>query len=212
MVRVKICGITNTEDALAAAEAGVDFLGFIFAESPRKVDAETAASIIKELPPYITTVGVFAGLDAEAIVEIIKKTGLDCAQVYDHAACNMAPVAKEVGCRRVIRVFNIKNDDDIEKMKADAVKCDCGGFLMDAYVDGQAGGTGRTFDWDLAARAMSCGKSIILAGGLTPDNVAEAVARVNPRVVDVSSGVEASPGKKDHDKIREFIRNAKQPV
>lgn len=212
MVKVKICGITNTEDALAAAEAGADFLGFVFADSPRKIDASVASDIIKELPPYVTTVGVFAGQDAETIVDIMKQTGLDCAQVHGHTGCNMAPLAKAIGCRRVIRAYNIKDDNDVKSMECDAAKCDCCGFLMDAYVNGKAGGTGSTFNWDLAVRASSCGKSIILAGGLNPDNVREAVEKVHPRVVDVSSGVEATPGKKDHEKIREFIRNAKQPV
>lgn len=212
MVKVKICGITNAEDARAAADAGADFLGFVFAESPRKVGISAVADMVKDLPSHVTTVGVFAGQDADTIVDIMKKTGLDCAQVYDHTGCDMEPVAKAIGCRRMIRAFNVQSEDDVKAMESDAGKCDCAGFLMDASANGKSGGTGVTFDWDLAARAVSCGKSIILAGGLNPSNVGEAVARVHPSVVDVSSGVEVSPGKKDHEKIREFIRNARQPV
>lgn len=212
MVKVKICGITNAEDARAAADAGADFLGFVFAESPRKVGISAVADMVKDLPSHVTTVGVFAGQDADTIVDIMKKTGLDCAQVYDHTGCDMEPVAKAIGCRRMIRAFNVQSEDDVKAMESDAGKCDCAGFLMDGWTNGRSGGTGVTFDWDLAARAVSCGKSIILAGGLNPSNVSEAVVRVHPSVVDVSSGVEASPGKKDHEKIREFIRNAKQPV
>ena len=212
MVKVKICGITNVEDAKAAVDAGADYIGFIFAESPRKVDISTAKSIINKLPGKVTTVGVFAGLDADTIVDIMAKTGLDCAQVYEHAGCNMAPVAEAIGCRRVIRAFNIRSEDDVTAMESDAGKCDCAGFLMDAWANGKSGGTGVTFNWDLAAKASSCGKSIILAGGLNPGNVGDAVAKVHPGAVDVSSGVERSPGKKDHEMVREFIRNAKRVV
>lgn len=212
MVKVKICGITNIEDAKAAADAGADFIGFVFAESPRKVDMSTVKSIVNELPGHVTTVGVFAGQDAETIVDIMKKTGLDCAQVYGHAGCNMAPVAEAIGCRRVIRAFNIRSEDDVKTMETDAGKCDCAGFLMDAWTNGKSGGTGIAFNWDLAAKASSCGKSIILAGGLNPGNVSDAVAKTHPSVVDVSSGVEKSPGKKDHEMVREFIRNAKRAV
>src|SRR5450759_4636907 len=102
MVKVKICGITNAEDARAAADAGADFLGFIFAESPRKVGISAVADMVKDLPSHVTTVGVFAGQDADTIVDIMKKTGLDCAQVYDHTGCDMEPVAKAIGCRRMI--------------------------------------------------------------------------------------------------------------
>lgn len=212
MVKVKICGITNIDDAKAAVDAGADYIGFVFAKSPRRVGIPTTRAIINELPGHITTVGVFVGLDVGSIVDIMEVTGLDLAQVYDHAGCNMAPLAEFIGCSRVIRAFNIRSEDDVAAMEADAEKCDCAGFHMDAWSDGKSGGTGVTFNWDLAVKASLYGKPIILAGGLNPGNVGEAVERVHPAVVDVSSGVERSPGRKDHEMVREFIRNAKRVV
>jgi phosphoribosylanthranilate isomerase len=211
MVKVKICGITNIEDALAAVNAGADALGFIFAESPRKVSAEVALEILKQLPPFITTVGVFANQHADEVLPIMEQTGLDYAQLHGDMG-NPFEFAKVLGCRRLIRALRIKSEEDIKWALADCPKCGSPAFHLDAHVEGMMGGTGRTFDWNLAIKAKSLGKPIILAGGLTSENVAEAVQMVQPYAVDVSTGVEASPGKKDHRKIEEFIRNAKKSV
>ncbi len=200
-MRVKICGITNIDDALAAIEAGADALGFVFAESPRKVSAATVCEALSKLPPFITTVGVFANQDADEITEIMARTHLHFAQVHGSTRIPFGG--------RSIRALRVKSADDIRRAANDESVTSSSAVLLDTHVEGLMGGTGRTFDWDLAVEARSLGKPIILAGGLTLDNVAEAVRRVRPYAVDVSTGVEASPGKKDHSKIKEFIHNAK---
>ena len=207
MIKVKICGIANIEDAMAAIEAGADALGFVFAESPRRITVKAALSILEKLPPFVTTVGVFANQDADEISGIWRQTNLHLAQL--HGACACAP-CEGFGWRRVIRALRIKSEEDIRGAAEDDATRLCAALLLDAHVEGLMGGTGRTFDWDLAAQAKSLGKPLILAGGLTPANVEEAVRKVRPYAVDVSTGVEASPGKKDHTKIKEFIENAKR--
>lgn len=210
MLRIKICGITNIEDALTAVEAGADALGFVFAESPRKIDVDTARDIIEHLPESVASVGVFANQDVDEIIAVIKHTGLQLAQLHGEIDHKFCALSKEIGCERVVRALRIRSIDDISRAAQDLSKCGCGAILLDAHVEGMMGGTGKTFDWDLAIEARSIGKPIILAGGLTPDNVEEAVRKVHPYAVDVSTGVEASPGKKDHEKIKEFIRNARK--
>ena len=212
MTRVKICGITNIEDALAAVEAGADALGFVFAESPRKVDAVTARSIIEQLPPFITTVGVFAGQDVDEVFRIWKQTNLHYAQMHEVLGPKkeLLSTGSGFGWYRVIHALGVKSAEDIRKAADDPHVRASAALLLDAHVEGKLGGTGKTFDWDLAVQAKSLGKPIILAGGLTPDNVEEAVRKVRPYAVDVSTGVEASPGKKDHRKIKEFIQNARK--
>lgn len=214
MIRVKICGITNIEDALAAIEAGADALGFVFAESPRKVDVATAGGILERIPPFVTTVGVFANQDVDEVFKIWKRTGLHFAQLHGV----LGPITDLVapnsgfGWYRIIRAVRVKCEEDIGQAAKDRPSRMCAALLLDAHVEGLMGGTGQTFDWDLAVMAQSLGKPIILAGGLTPENVAEAVRKVRPYAVDVSTGVEASPGKKDHSKIKEFIDNAKSSI
>ncbi|WP_130907718.1 MULTISPECIES: phosphoribosylanthranilate isomerase [unclassified Pseudomonas] len=198
-VRSKICGITRIEDALAAVEAGADAIGFVFyAKSPRAVTLEQARSIIKALPPFVTTVGLFVDASHAELAEILDAVPLDLLQFHGDETA-----AQCEGWRHpYIKALRVKAGDDI------AVACDAypsaSGILLDAYVEGIPGGTGEAFDWSLIPQALS--KPIILAGGLTPDNVAEAVARVRPYAVDVSGGVEASKGIKDHAKIHAFIK------
>ncbi|MHB0913324.1 MAG: phosphoribosylanthranilate isomerase [Armatimonadota bacterium] len=207
MVRVKICGITCIEDALAAVEAGADALGFVFAESPRMVEAGVVKAIIKALPPFVTTVGVFADQTAEEILATMAASEVQIAQV--HGEFEKLPLGKGLGCCRLVRAIRVRSAEDIETARAECPGCGCAGYLLDAHVEGMMGGTGRTFDWSLAVQAKSLGRPIILAGGLSPANVAEAVRTVRPDAVDVSTGVEAAPGKKDAAKMKEFIRNAK---
>ena len=204
MTRVKICGITNLEDALAAVEAGADALGFVFAESPRKVDVPTVLNILEKIPPLVTTVGVFAKQDIDEVFKIWKQTNLHFAQLHGYG-----PPGRMVRWYRVIKAVRASSWEEITRQLGDRSGVFSAAILLDAHVEGKSGGTGQTFDWDLAIQAKSLGKPIILAGGLTPENVAEAVRKVRPYAVDVSSGVESSPGKKDHDKIREFINNAR---
>lgn len=211
MPRVKICGITNIEDALASVEAGADALGFVFADSPRKVSAETALDIIRRLPPFVSTVGVFARQEPEEVLRIWRETGVEFAQLHGEPAPTreLFPPDGGFGFHRIIRALRVKSADDIRRAADDRAVRACAAILLDAHVDGLMGGTGRTFDWNLAVEAQSLGKPIILAGGLTPGNVAEAVRSVRPYAVDVSTGLEASPGRKDHARIKEFIHNAR---
>ena len=211
MTRIKICGITNMEDALAAAEAGADALGFVFAESPRRVDAKAVSKIVRKLPGQIATVGVFADQSADEVFAIMDGVGLHFAQVHGDLS---TPESLPMGETQwgLIRALRVACADDIQAAASDELTTICDAIVLDAHVEGLMGGTGQTFDWDLAIEAQSLGKPIILAGGLTPSNVAEAIGKVHPYAVDVSSGVESSPGKKDHDKIREFVRNAREAI
>ncbi|OGQ50802.1 MAG: N-(5'-phosphoribosyl)anthranilate isomerase [Deltaproteobacteria bacterium RIFCSPLOWO2_02_FULL_53_8] len=200
-VKVKICGITNPVDAASAIEAGADALGFVFwPKSPRNVAPSVARSIIKTLPPFIATVGVFVNEDAGRIRQIASEAGLSCVQLHgDETPAQCACVA-HAAPYRVIKAFRVQDGFDIISLDAyDVQAC-----LLDAYKPGLPGGTGEVFDW---AKAVEAAKSnrIILSGGLTPDNVGRAVEMVRPYAVDVSSGVEASPGIKDGLKVRRFI-------
>ncbi len=200
MVRVKICGITRAEDALAAVQFGADALGFVFyPKSPRHVSPETVKNIISLLPPFVTTVGVFVNAPPSEIKETVDFTGLDIVQLHGEEPqeeCSFWP--------RVIKAFRVRDFTDLELLKRYKVSA----YLLDTYSPDSPGGTGQVFNWDIAVEAKKFGP-VILAGGLTPDNIAEAVARVKPYAVDVSSGVEAEKGIKDHEKLRLFIARAK---
>jgi phosphoribosylanthranilate isomerase len=197
---VKICGITNVEDALRAVEAGAHALGFVFAPSPRQVTAEQAAAIIAALPPFVQTVGVFVDGDVEAV---LTRCPLDAVQF--HGQESPADVARIHGVRR-IKACRVAASDDLEPLAA--YREVAGAFLLDARVSGMAGGTGQSFPWPLAREARRFGLPIILAGGLSPQNVAAAIEAGQPDAVDVSSGVEASPGRKDPDLVRRFVAAA----
>lgn len=202
-VKIKVCGITNSADALAAVESGADAVGFIFFEgSPRFVTKEKARSIIRELPPFIAKVGVFVNATPDSVSRAIEETGIDTVQFHGEEPPEL--------CRgfnvKVIKAFRVQGKDMLALMP----RYDVDAWLLDSFVAGGArGGTGATFDWDLAVHACSLGTPVVLAGGLNPDNVAAAIDRVQPYGVDVSSGVEISPGKKDHSKIAAFISNAR---
>jgi len=201
MVRVKICGITTPEDARVAVEAGADALGFVFYDkSPRCVSPLLAAKIIASLPPFVQAVGLFVNEETEKINWTADFCGLDIVQLHgdeEPEECG------EVN-RRVVKAFRVQNIHSIEPLKKYAVA----GYLLDAWCPDCYGGTGKTFNWEMAAAARQYGP-IILAGGLSPENVAEAVRTVQPYAVDVSSGVESVPGKKDPEKVKEFIKRAK---
>ncbi len=201
MVRVKICGITSKDDALMAVEAGADALGFVLYEkSPRCVTPQKAAAIIRELPPFVQCVGLFVNEDAEQVNWSADFCGLDLIQLHgdeDPEYC--------LGInRRVIKAFRVKDTTSL----AGSSRFQTAGYLLDAWSPHAHGGTGQSFDWELARSVVATGR-LILAGGLTVENVGEAVRTVNPYGVDVSSGVESSPGRKDQILIREFIRRAK---
>jgi phosphoribosylanthranilate isomerase len=199
---VKICGITNAPDALAAAASGADALGLMFYEgSPRHITVKAAAEIARQLPPFVIKVGVFVNAPEDAVLRAIGECGLNILQFHGDETpeyCGLFPVM-------TIKAFRVR---DRESLKALA-DYQTDAFLLDAHTLGKLGGTGATFNWDLAIEARKLGRPIFLAGGLTPENVAEAVRRVQPYAVDVSSGVEFSPGKKDHQKVAAFIKAAK---
>mgnify|MGYP000235773444 FL=1 len=201
MIKVKICGITNKEDALYAAECGADALGFIFYEkSPRYIEPDNAKTIIAALPPFVTTVGVFVNKDFNDIRDITLLTGVTVVQLHGDESpsyCNLVE-------GKLIKAIRVKNYSSIEGLK----KYDVDVFLLDSFDKNSFGGSGLTFDWKLAEKAKQYGK-IILAGGLTPDNVEEAVKKVVPYGVDVNSGVEQKPGIKNKNKVKEFIIRSK---
>ncbi|WP_322846581.1 phosphoribosylanthranilate isomerase [Pseudomonas sp. B33.4] len=197
-VRSKICGITRIEDALAAVEAGADAIGFVFyAKSPRAVSVQQARAIIRALPPFVTTVGLFVNASRCELGEILDAVPLDLLQFHGDEAVEDC----EGWHRPYIKALRVKAGDDIAAA-VDAYPS-ASGVLLDTYVEGVPGGTGEAFDWSLIPQSLS--KPLILAGGLTAENVADAVARVKPYAVDVSGGVEASKGIKDHAKVRAFI-------
>ena len=201
-VRVKICGITRIEDALAAAAAGADAIGLVFyAKSPRAVDIEQARAILAALPPFVTTVGLFVDAERSELERILASVPLDLLQFHGDESVQQC----EAFGRPYIKALRVKAGDDIAAQVARYPSAQ--GILLDAYVEGVPGGTGEAFDWSLIPQALS--KPLILAGGLRPDNVAEAVSRVRPYAVDVSGGVEANKGVKDVEKVGAFIRSAR---
>ena len=195
---VKICGITNEDDALFAVAMGADAVGFIFAPSPRQVAAQTVYDITRRLPPEVLTVGVFKDELPSRVIEIANKANVKAVQLHGRETREQTiEVAQSI--RWVIKVFD---PDSPNLGRADQYGTD---LIM---VDTPGGGTGRVFDWNLVADVPD-GVRLILAGGLDPDNVGDAIRTVEPWGVDVGSGVEAGPGKKDPTKVRRFIANAR---
>lgn len=201
-VRVKICGITREQDLHAACAAGADALGFVFYEkSPRHVAAAAAAALVRELPPFVQSVGLFVNADPAFIEAVLETVPLDLLQFHgDESPADCARYG-----RPYIKAVRVNRDTDLIKCAADFEEAR--GLLLDAYVPGVPGGTGERFDWSMIPETMP--KAVILSGGLTPDNVAEAVEQVRPWAVDVSSGVEMAKGIKDAHKIAQFIAKAK---
>lgn len=196
--RVKICGVTNVADALAAAEAGADMIGLMFYEhSPRHVSIATAAEISRALPPFVLRVGVFVDPQEALVTRAIGDCNLTLLQFHGDEPSDFCT---QFGLMTVkaLRVRDAQSLDQLANFQTDA-------FLLDAHSKSGLGGTGEKFNWDLAVEAQKFGKPIFLAGGLTPENVADAVKQVRPFAVDVSSGVESAPGIKDHAKVRAFI-------
>jgi phosphoribosylanthranilate isomerase len=204
-VRIKICGITNAEDAIAAADLGADAIGFVFAPSPRQISPDKAREIIMALPPLVQTVGVFVDEDPEKVASTAALCHLDLLQFHGKES---ASYCRGFG-QRVIKAVQVQGPDGLEGCSEYSGVVDA--FLLDTYVPGQKGGTGLTFDWNLALEAKRFGR-IILAGGLNPDNVAAAITAVKPYAVDASSGLELKPGVKDHEKMARFIQRVRQTV
>ena len=186
---------------MAAAELGADAVGFVlYPNSPRCVKPTLARTMIAQVPPYVTTVGVFANQSTKEILDIVEECGFDLVQLQGDEPPEFC---QRLGSR-VIKAIRVKNHDSIKPMASYSVRA----FVLDTYREDQFGGTGERFDWTLALQARQFGR-VILAGGLTPENVGEAVMKVQPYGVDVSSGVEQQVGKKDHTKIEKFIKQAR---
>lgn len=204
-MRIKICGVTSLEDALAACECGADALGFNFAEEAkpknRYIDPDAAYRIIKQLPPFVTTVAVTVNADKAQIERYMDIA--DYVQFHGEET----PEFLELYGRRAIKAIRLAGPAELELLrKYESVSA----ILLDAAVDGMRGGTGVTCDWTLAAKAVKTSEvPIILAGGLTPDNVHDAITQVRPYAVDVAGGVESEPGKKDHERIRHLIERVR---
>lgn len=201
IVKVKICGITCVADALAAVDAGTEALGFMFyAPSPRNVNVDVAAEIIRQLPPFVAKVGVFVNPTEEEVRRAIGECGLDTLQFHGEETPEFC---RQFGLK-TMKAFRVRDAESLRQTDAYANEA----WLLDSYVAGQLGGTGARFNWDLATEAARR-HTVLLAGGLTAENAAEAVRKVRPYGLDVSSGVESAPGRKDAAKVRAFIAAAK---
>lgn len=202
MVKVKICGIRNIADAVTAVEAGADALGFIFAASKRKVEPATVKNIISKLPPFVTTVGVFVNEAMATVQNITEYCHLNMVQLHGEES---PEYCKQLNLP-IIKGFRVKDEANIQELNLyqGLVR----GLLLDSYVPGTAGGTGQVFDWSLALKAKEIGP-IIVAGGLTPDNVSQAIMATWPYAVDVSSGLETE-GLKDVHKINKFMQEVRR--
>ena len=201
--KVKICGLTSVADTLAAAAAGADMIGLMFYEgSPRHITLPQAVEISRALPPFVLRVGVFVNPESDLVLRAIAECGLNLLQFHGDES---SAFCTQFGLMSVkaLRVKDAESLQALERYQTDA-------FLLDAYSKAGLGGTGEKFNWDLAVAAKQCGKPIFLAGGLTPENVAAAVKQVQPFAVDISSGVESAPGKKDPAKMRAFVAAVKQ--
>ena len=201
--RVKICGITNLADALAAVAAGADVLGLNFYEgSPRRVSMKTAAEISKQLPPFVMRAGVFVNADEDLVTRAIGECGLSLLQFHGDEPAEFCAQFGLISMK-AFRIRDAESLKQLPRFQTDA-------YLLDAFSPEARGGTGEKFNWELAVEAQKFGKPVFLAGGLTPENVADAVRKVRPFGVDVSSGVESAPGKKDAVKVRAFIAAARR--
>ena len=200
--RIKICGITRYEDATAAAAAGADAIGFVFyRNSPRFVDPDRAKAIAVAIPPFVSTVGLFVDADAADVEASLRTFRVDYLQFHgdeNREYCSQFGVP-------FLKAVRVKPGLDLLHYAADFSAARA--LLLDAFVDGVPGGTGQRFDWNLIPRNLPV--PIVLSGGLSPDNITEAVRKVRPWAVDVSSGVEAAKGIKDGDKIKQFIRGVR---
>ncbi|CAA9448876.1 MAG: Phosphoribosylanthranilate isomerase [uncultured Rubrobacteraceae bacterium] len=203
MTMVKVCGMTNVADARVAAEAGADAVGFIFADSPRRVGAEEARRISIALPENVLKVGVFVNAPPEEVLRVASEAGLDMAQLHgDETPETVAAVrAGGLPVMKALRVRNAEALADVERFDADLL-------LLDAYSERARGGTGERFDWG-AAKSLKGRGNIVVSGGLAPENVREAVDFFEPYGVDASSSLEDAPGKKNEESVRRFIVAAK---
>jgi len=199
MTRIKICGITNLQDAQWAAQCGADALGFVLAESPRRIAPARAREILRRIEPFVTGVGVFVDLPAEEVKSLLGATGCAVAQLHGSEPPEYLDQLAPYAVIKAIRVGPALDATHVGRYKGVSA------ILLDTFVEGSAGGTGQRFDPKLAGALVQEGWRVIMAGGLTPENVADVVASVRPYGVDVSTGVERAPGSKDPEKVARFI-------
>ena len=200
-MEIKICGITNANDAAQAVASGADALGFVlYRKSPRFVEPATVRALVANLPPFILSVGVFVNESAEVVRNVMDACGLSLAQLHGDET---AAYCQHLG-RPALKALRLKDRGSFLALAEFQGRANIRGFVIDAFSDQAYGGTGHTADWTLAAEAAKAAP-ILLAGGLTPANVSEAIQSVRPYGVDVSSGVEAAPGRKDPAKVKAFI-------
>jgi phosphoribosylanthranilate isomerase len=205
MIQVKVCGITNLADALAAVELGADALGFNFyRRSPRYIEPSKAREIVARVPPEILCVGVFVNEEIETVERVIAESGVAAAQL--HGDESPAYCEQLVGLR-VIKALRVGNDYASES----ALEYPAEAILLDTFSSTQRGGTGRVFDWSLARRTREIVPRLFLAGGLSPENVAAAIEAVEPYGVDVCSSIELSPGMKNIERVRDFFAEVRRP-
>ena len=207
--RIKMCGITNIEDAEEGIRAGVDALGFIFVEdSPRYIEPEKAKEIVEQLSPFVDLVGVFVDRENVEVQEIIDYCGLSYAQLHGSESPEYcSQIAYAASPCKVIKAFRVGPNTAAAEFHP--YQNEVQGYLLDTYVADQAGGTGRTFDWEIV-RSLELQRPVILAGGLTPENVGEAILKVQPFAIDVNSGVELRPGLKDYDKLGALVEEVRK--
>jgi phosphoribosylanthranilate isomerase len=203
MVKVKVCGIASPEDAGVAADAGADAIGLVFAESPRKVSMERAREIAAALPEGILKVGVFVDAKLEEVLRISREVGLDYAQLHGDESPEAVAAVRDGGVR-VIKALRVRDAASLRDM----IRYDTDFFLLDAYSEKVRGGTGTRFDWELA-EAVRGYANILVSGGLSPENVREAIEFFEPYGVDASSSLEEKPGKKNGERVRRFVDAAK---
>ncbi|QDV92406.1 N-(5'-phosphoribosyl)anthranilate isomerase [Phycisphaerae bacterium RAS2] len=211
MVRIKICGITRSQDAVAAAEAGADAIGLVFARSPRRVTLAVAKRIVRALPPWVSAVGVFVNAKPAAIRRTLDATGIGEAQLHGDESPQILCAMKGV---RVIRALRVRGEGVLDELVR-WHNAGASGVLLDSFDAAARGGSGRRFDWGLMESLRSGGTlpeglRLILAGGLTPDNVEAGIRAVRPWGVDVSSGVETRPGVKRDELIQRFVEAARR--
>ncbi len=207
VTQIKIDGITSVEDAVHAVESGVNAIGFIFADSPRQVTLEQAIRIAEEVPPFVAKVGVFVD-DSLLNVKMALGSCVDYVQLHGTESPDFVKKLAGMQARgRILKAIHIRGKNNLDQISNYE---EASAFVLDAYVDGKWGGTGKTFDWKLAKAAVGTGRRIILAGGLTPDNVKEALETASPFGVDVASGVEKSPGVKDPERMRRFVEAVRE--
>ncbi len=203
MVKVKVCGITNPEDARVAADAGADAIGLVFAESPRRLSVQRAREIASTLPDGILKVGVFVDAEPEEVLRVAREVGLDYAQLHGDEPPEAVAEIRDGGVRvmKALRVRNAEALAAVERYETDL-------FLLDAWSAQARGGTGVRFDWELA-KSLKGRDNILVSGGLNPENVREAIEYFEPYGVDASSSLEERPGKKNGDRVRRFVGAAK---